>query len=97
MILRLTISTTARFVTTAVDLVDSRPGASFGFFFRHTSALVTFFYVLSLPLLFFRVFGFVSAWHRFLLWNLQNVQMVYRGSQYFPVSGGTLSRTVAIS
>jgi hypothetical protein len=42
--------------------------------------------VLSLPLLFFGVLRFVSAWHLFLLIDHQvNVQMLYRHSEIVQV------------
>src|SRR5437868_15379878 len=72
MVLTHTVATAARFFPTTVNLVDCGPATTLGFVLGHAATLVPFFYVLSLPLLFFRVFGFVSAWHHSLLWILRD-------------------------
>lgn len=75
----LAVTATARFFTTTVHFVDSSPGSALRFVLWNAPVLVALFYVLRLSLLFFRVFGFVPAWHRFLLIDpYQVVHMVYR-------------------
>jgi hypothetical protein len=50
-----------------MDFVHSRPGSALSLLLGHAAVLVALLDVLRLPLLFIRVFGFVSAWHRTLL------------------------------
>jgi hypothetical protein len=78
----LPVTTSARFLATAVHGVHSGPRAPLGFLLRHPALLVPFLYVLSLPLLFLGVLRFVSAWHFFLLIDCEVVvQIVYRRSE----------------
>jgi len=67
------------FLPATMNLVDSRPGATLRFFFRNAAALVAFLDVLCLSFLFVSVFGFVPAWHHFLLLDsTKTVQTLYR-------------------
>jgi hypothetical protein len=56
-------ATRARSLTAARHLVDGCPSAPLGFRLTDAALFVTFFYVLGLALLLFRVFGFVAACH----------------------------------
>jgi hypothetical protein len=75
----LAVTTAAGFLPAAVNLVHRRPGATLRFLVGDPAFLVALLYVLCLSLLFFSVFGFVTAWHLFLLMDsTQVVQIVYR-------------------
>jgi hypothetical protein len=62
-ILGLPVTTAARFLTAAMNFVDSGPGAALSLVFRHAPALVAFFNVLRLSFFLVGVFRFVPAWH----------------------------------
>jgi hypothetical protein len=61
------VAAASGFFPATMNLVDRGPGAPLGFLVGNSAVLVAFLYVLSLSLLFVCVFGFVTAWHRFLL------------------------------
>jgi hypothetical protein len=78
-ILGLAVTTAAGFFPATMNLVHRRPGATLCFFVAYAAFLVALLYVLGLSLLFFSVFGFVTAWHLFLLMDShQVVQIAYR-------------------
>ncbi len=78
-ILGLAVTAPAGLFPATVNLVHCRPGATLCFFVGYAALLVALLYVLGLSLLFFSVFGFVAAWHVFLLMDPhQVVQIVYR-------------------
>ena len=85
MILAFAVTAASGFFPATMNLVDSGPGPTLGFAVGNPAALVPFLYVLSLPLLLVGVFGFVSAWHRFLLLTQEMVQTPYR--ETLPLAG----------
>jgi len=97
-VLRLSVTTAARFFPTAVNLVDCRPGSALGFLVRHASLFVTLLYVLGLSFLFVGVLRFVSAWHLFLpIVQQLAVQMPYRPREFAPVGWQSTSAGGIIS
>lgn len=78
MILAFAVTAASGFFPATMNLVDSGPGPTLGLALRNPPTLVAFFYVLSLSLLLVGVFGFVSAWHRFLLLIQEVLQTPYR-------------------
>jgi hypothetical protein len=76
--LALAVTAASGFFPATMNLVDGGPGPTLGLVLGNAPILVAFLYVLSLPLLLVGVFGFVSAWHRFLLLIQKPVQTPYR-------------------
>ena len=62
-ILRLAITTAARFFTAVVNRIDGRPRSTFSFLFGHATFFITFFDVASLSFFFVSVFVFVTSWY----------------------------------
>src|SRR4051812_27356191 len=65
-VFRFAVTAASGFFPTPVDLVHCRPRAALRFLVRYAATLIALFDVLLLPLLFVRVFRFVSAWHLIL-------------------------------